>query len=377
MALTCPKAQRDEWALVKKASRRKFRLQYGKRENSRRRLTRVTHQLELYIRNMKDHPKSSIVCLRMGVLNLASREIPRADLAGGSMKRLRQWLLLRFPLMARGSIRYCRVNRRGLVLRLFDGDMKDPIIGGKEVVDVANPPAYPALSYTWADERGDKSVPSERIFLGPDKTPFPITKNCHSALRRLREQHWGPKARNGWLLWVDAICINQSDTLKRTHQVALMRHIYLQASQTLVYFGEASQSSDLAIQKMDDVVRNVPLHSLSHESREVTVSLFRRPYFSRVWILQDIILPRSINIYYGASTLQSFTVSNLVISEAFPDDVQSLAGGVFNEVSQFGNSVGLDITAAVAASITAQKPSTADGGLPDGALDHLCGHGRL
>ena len=47
-----------------------------------------------------------------------------------------------------------------------------------------------------------------------------------------------------------------------------------------------------------------------------------------------------------------FTVSNLVISDAFPADVQSIAGGVFNEVSQFGNSVGLAITAAIAASVT-------------------------
>jgi MFS family permease len=47
-----------------------------------------------------------------------------------------------------------------------------------------------------------------------------------------------------------------------------------------------------------------------------------------------------------------FTVSNLVISDAFPPEMQSLAGGVFNEVSQFGNSVGLAVTAAIAASIT-------------------------
>ncbi|KFA70048.1 hypothetical protein S40285_08542 [Stachybotrys chlorohalonatus IBT 40285] len=50
-----------------------------------------------------------------------------------------------------------------------------------------------------------------------------------------------------------------------------------------------------------------------------------------------------------------FTVSNLVISNAFPPETQSLAGGVFNEVSQFGNSVGLAITAAIAASVTEQS----------------------
>jgi hypothetical protein len=52
-----------------------------------------------------------------------------------------------------------------------------------------------------------------------------------------------------------------------------------------------------------------------------------------------------------------FTVSNLVISDAFPPEVQSLAGGVFNEVSQFGNSVGLAVTAAIAASITDRSTS--------------------
>ncbi|KAI0906092.1 major facilitator superfamily domain-containing protein [Ustulina deusta] len=47
-----------------------------------------------------------------------------------------------------------------------------------------------------------------------------------------------------------------------------------------------------------------------------------------------------------------FTASNLVISDAFPSDVQSVAGGVFNEVAQFGNAVGLAVTAAIASSVT-------------------------
>ncbi|KAM0202481.1 hypothetical protein ACHAQI_010925 [Fusarium lateritium] len=54
-----------------------------------------------------------------------------------------------------------------------------------------------------------------------------------------------------------------------------------------------------------------------------------------------------------------FTVSNLVISDAYPPEMQSLAGGVFNEVAQFGNSVGLAITAAIAASVTEHSHITA------------------
>ncbi|PQE28275.1 integral membrane protein [Rutstroemia sp. NJR-2017a BBW] len=58
-----------------------------------------------------------------------------------------------------------------------------------------------------------------------------------------------------------------------------------------------------------------------------------------------------------------FTVSNLIISNAYPGEAQSLAGGVFNAVSQIGNSVGLAVTAAIAASVTAHD---ADGDLEKG-----------
>ncbi|RYP92789.1 hypothetical protein DL770_001069 [Monosporascus sp. CRB-9-2] len=47
-----------------------------------------------------------------------------------------------------------------------------------------------------------------------------------------------------------------------------------------------------------------------------------------------------------------FSISNLLISDALPADEQSLAGGVFNQFAQFGNSVGLAITAVIAASVT-------------------------
>ncbi|KAI0543377.1 major facilitator superfamily domain-containing protein [Xylaria curta] len=50
-----------------------------------------------------------------------------------------------------------------------------------------------------------------------------------------------------------------------------------------------------------------------------------------------------------------FTVSNLVISDAFPPEVQSLAGGVFNEIAQIGNSVGLAVAAAIAMAVSEQS----------------------
>jgi len=63
-----------------------------------------------------------------------------------------------------------------------------------------------------------------------------------------------------------------------------------------------------------------------------------------------------------------FTVSNLVITSSFPDKTQALAGGVFNTVSQLGNSIGLAATAMLASGVTASSKATGTGS-QDSLLD--------
>lgn len=48
-----------------------------------------------------------------------------------------------------------------------------------------------------------------------------------------------------------------------------------------------------------------------------------------------------------------FTASNLIITDAFPDKTQALAGGVFNTVAQIGKSVGLALSAVIASTVSA------------------------
>lgn len=56
-----------------------------------------------------------------------------------------------------------------------------------------------------------------------------------------------------------------------------------------------------------------------------------------------------------------FTVVNLVFTSGFPPQTHGLAGGVFNTVSNIGNSAGLAVTAVVASSVTlAEKGSPID-----------------
>lgn len=125
------------------------------------------------------------------------------------------------------SLKYrYRPLRHGLgqeirVMVLFAGEPLDELVCDIVVVNLADRPAYEALSYTWADRTGDASLSSE-VFCGGKA--IAITKNCEAALRRLRL-----KGRNR-RLWVDAICINQNDTSEKNHQVKLMSKIYTSAA---------------------------------------------------------------------------------------------------------------------------------------------------
>ena len=78
-------------------------------------------------------------------------------------------------------------------------------------------PPFEALSYCW----GDPIVTQPIKLQGLD---YSVTTTLAAALRYPRRQD-----RPG-VIWIDAICINQSDNNEKNHQVPLMREIYQIAS---------------------------------------------------------------------------------------------------------------------------------------------------
>ena len=87
-------------------------------------------------------------------------------------------------------------------------------------------PVYEALSYTWGSSDSPKSILC-------DGRPFKIGQNCNNAIRDLRYR------RTKRLLWIDAVCIDQTSKLERNHQVSMMTDIYRQAQTVCVYLGDS------------------------------------------------------------------------------------------------------------------------------------------
>ena len=93
---------------------------------------------------------------------------------------------------------------------------------------------YYALSYCWG-----ATGCSARIVC--NLYPFLVAANLYSVLLEYR--------RRGVIipLWVDAVCINQTNISERTTQVRMMRTIYSRVACVLVWLGEAEATDDIAL----------------------------------------------------------------------------------------------------------------------------------
>ncbi|KAK1827213.1 HET-domain-containing protein [Podospora conica] len=102
---------------------------------------------------------------------------------------------------------------------------------------LSDAPKYEALSYAW----GDANDVANHVEISLNGHPFGITPELEKALLQLRN------AQSPRTMWIDWICINQSDLGERNHQVARMRDIYRTAERVVAWIGDESEDSDRAM----------------------------------------------------------------------------------------------------------------------------------
>lgn len=173
-------------------------------------------------------------------------------------------------------------------------------------------PEYETVSYAWGGENGDirRCCP---VYLGEYWDVFLQTKNCWSLLQYLQP------SRGIRVIWVDAICINQSNTSERNAQVTKMGDIYRHCLRVVVYLG-----NDIA-RTARPTFAHYPAHPPRRGFHEISLNasvstslqnLLQFRYFSRVWVIQELLLAPSAmipidNIEY---TIGNLTPSRLASS---------------------------------------------------------------
>ncbi|CCD34824.1 similar to HET domain protein [Botrytis cinerea T4] len=166
---------------------------------------------------------------------------------------------------------------------------------------------YQALSYVWGISETFQSV----II---DEKPLLVTANLHAALLQLRDRTFER------IIWVDAICINQKDEEEKSHQIGLMAKIFGLADRVIVYLGEAADDSDQALKIIRGVEDELMDPSSSKENEKRILELLKRPWFQRIWVLQEVGLARRILIMCGSARINGYTFCSGIGKLRFLDE---------------------------------------------------------
>jgi hypothetical protein len=158
--------------------------------------------------------------------------------------------------------------------------------------------------------------PKAQIIL--DNEPVLIEQNLEKALRAPREI---PEVQRETRIWADALCINQEDIAEKNIEVKRMGDIYKNADRVISWLGDEEDQSGQTLEFIC-AVRNSLISNLTPapDSLEFiqkmnTVAALRitelllRPYWSRIWIVQEIAMggDRSIAIC-GARRFPMFDI---------------------------------------------------------------------
>lgn len=95
---------------------------------------------------------------------------------------------------------------------------------------------YEALSYSW----GPPSSEGEQQYILCHGKKLAVSENCISALYHLRQKYCDR------LLWIDAICIDQTSIEDKNQQLQVMGLIYEKAAKVIVWLGPSTAESRLA-----------------------------------------------------------------------------------------------------------------------------------
>ena len=181
-------------------------------------------------------------------------------------------------------------------IRLFHlapGALDEPIVGSLGVVDLENEPEYECVSYTWGDASDE-----EEIFVNAEKVL--IRRHLWEALRRMRLPT-EPRA-----LWIDALCISQSDLAEKAKQVHMIGKIVSLASSVLAWLGEHADGSEAVFHGWpaeETVTANMPMDCVPLEfwirRLEVWLAFCSRRWFSRRWIIQEVIVAKEVHVFCG------------------------------------------------------------------------------
>jgi hypothetical protein len=177
-----------------------------------------------------------------------------------------------------------------------------------------SPVPYKALSYHW----GSNKLAGRIRFHGTNQW-LSVTASVADIIQSILavgDRSW---------YWIDAVCINQTDSEEKGHQVRMMGDVYSSAKSVLVWIArQLSQLSneDLAVDFIDTLANTIqglrdkelpltyanitssPACEFPSPSWSALAQFLKEKWFTRVWVIQEVVLASHAVISYGDRTIE-------------------------------------------------------------------------
>jgi hypothetical protein len=224
-----------------------------------------------------------------------------------STPRARSLSPYRIPIYSSTNFKYQPLDadeKRAIRIIRVHPDLQDGFIYC-EIEHSTTRATYSALSYTW----GSVSDETETVLI--DGYAFSVRRNLYDFLRYVRKNH----ARKP--LWIDAICINQSDIEEKNIQVKMMARIYTSTKEVLVWLGQREEYVGHAFRRMEAYENMGDTEMALSSSNDEDFwkgfkAINRASYWDRVWVLQEFIQPQKGRIIQGDRWVSFETFQNTV-----------------------------------------------------------------
>ncbi|KAH7377611.1 heterokaryon incompatibility protein-domain-containing protein [Pyrenochaeta sp. MPI-SDFR-AT-0127] len=161
---------------------------------------------------------------------------------------------------------------------------------------------FDAVSYRWANDKSMAIlVNNQKLF---------VSHTVYAILRSLESDHnFEPRC-----VWIDSICIDQSNQAEKQWQIGLMQRVYSQAERVVAWMGDSSSSkgaltyaakllasattgSDREMIEAWEMRRPIG----ECDARWSTIqALLKEDWFGRVWVIQEVTLAKDLIVRHGS-----------------------------------------------------------------------------
>lgn len=150
---------------------------------------------------------------------------------------------------------------------------------------------YRALSYTWGQAQSQGQV--QKIVV--NEQPFFIRRNLADFLSTAA-------TRNKYgLFFIDAVCLNQLDDEERQCQVKAMARVFRFANEVVAWVGMPPQGQVANLQRLR-LARGQDCAAWTDGQWEAFHYLSHHPYWSRLWVAQEVLLASRVVVWCGPFT---------------------------------------------------------------------------